>query len=343
MSGFRVRWCQLAFVGLVLLAGCFRSARHGDDERTCECCGTEVRVGAEESCLSGVCDPYCLHRPPTDAGMDAPVYDAPPLHCDCCGTAVLTTDGVCSEEICAPYCACELVRSELTEVDFVRAGSPASIRTMVRGCFCGERLECEVAVDERSRRIEMRTTMCVPDLLCDGCMDLETECAIPELSEGRWSVMINGDWAYELDALPPDLLPERLDDVLVTHAPVDEECGIVWPPEAYDPFFACITPEVRTGEEFAISVYDECAPEFCGHRGGHCKVTVLENVITVSPHRTFTECDIAACPPVCETREDVCWVPPLPEGGYNVVIGGDIRGRLLVTDTPAPSEACGPP
>lgn len=335
----------LLWVLAVSVAGCFRSNRAADDEPvTCECCGVEVEVESRRECMFGACDFYCIHGP--DAGVDAALADAGTdagAECDCCGTPVPAGPGGCTAELCAPHCGrCELQRTELTEVDFVRAGSPTSLPTHIRGCFCGESLTCEVSVDEGSRTIDMRTTLCRPDLLCDACHDLETGCEVPALAEGRWSVRVNGDWAYDLDAIPPDIHPERLDAVLVTHAPVDEACGIVWPPERYEPYFACITPEVETMREFAIQVWDECAPLECGHRGGHCKVTVLDGVITVTPHRTFTECDIAACPPVCMPREDVCWVPPLPAGDYEVRIPGETRGRVRVTDMPSPSEACAP-
>mgnify|MGYP000164157689 CR=1 FL=1 len=343
MGSTRANVRQLVLAFAVLASGCFRT----QSETSCECCGTTVAISPGESCSLGVCDSYCGFVP--DAGPDG----SHPIVCDCCGTNVSTTSGTCWDGTCDPYCgfvpdagvdapdagACEPLAPELTAFDHIPANTATRVQVRKPGCFCGETLHCDVALSG-GRTIDLTTTMCTPDLLCDGCNELQTGCDLPPLEEGTWTVRVNGLVAHELTVVPEDIRPEMA-EVFVTHADRDR-CGLRWPPEDYVPYGACVDPEVHAGLPFAVRVFDECASEVCGNRMGSCEVTVFDRVVRVRARRTVTECDMAACPPVCEPRTDVCWVPPLANGRWTLQFG-DVSMPFEAVDDPSPAEACGPP
>lgn len=141
----------------------------GPPPTTCDCCGTEVPVGPGESCLAGVCDPFC-------SGLDC-VPEPADLLCD---FSHITANRPSSVPISKQGCFCEgHVTCSATVVGDHQLALATSSCT-----------NPDVDCDE-----------CVPFL--------EGTCDLPPLDEGTWQIDVNGQPSFQLEVTPEDVLPER--------------------------------------------------------------------------------------------------------------------------------------
>lgn len=322
------RLCRFApLLGLVLpLAGCFDthggtpaplvdggSVDGGSGGGTCDCCGTPVGIGPGETCLSGVCDPYC--------GIVHP--DAGP----------------------GPSCAAEPASIDLACFSHVTAGRPFELPVLIGGedgCFCGEEVTCAARVESEGVLV-LETGLCPGLAICEACNPFVAgTCALPPLDAGTWRVRVNGTDAWELEVTSPDVLPER-GAQCVRRADDGGACGNAFPPSEYAPSRACHPSGAYVGERVPIRVVDPCGG--CATVAGPCEVSVFDDVIRVHAERVSIGCDVD-CPAICTEREDVCWTPPLEAGTWTVVFDGlvttDDRPPTTITVAGAPpgGEAC---
>lgn len=340
-----------ASLALTLAAsGCFRSSSTGgdDDPRSCECCGTRVEVAEGESCLSGVCDPYCLFRP------DGGAPDGGATHvCSCCGTDVeVPADQPCELGVCDPYCLgldCEeRALDAICGYSHVVAGSRQELPVLFGSpsggdCFCPELLQCEATIVEDGV-LELSTQICTePGFFCEACMPfVEGSCSLPPLTEGTWKVTMDGVDAFELGVSSPDVLPEWGRSCDTPAATADEGCGVVWPPRAANADSVCHPASAYAMDRVPIEVTHDCPP--CYAAAGPCEIDIFDDVIRVRPTTLDAACDIT-CPPVCNERVDTCLTPQLPEGTWRVQVAGldGYESTIEVGElTGGPTVTCGP-
>lgn len=286
----------------VLVSGCSRShdARGGDE--ICDCCGTPVSIGPEETCSGGACDPYCGIVPPPDAGPDAGApdgggIDAGPLEC--------------------PEHALDLA----CDVDTIVAGAPQTISVFVGGdgaCYCGETIECRARVTG-PRALAIETGLCADGPLCDACLPfIEGRCELPSLEAGTWEVDLNGRPGFELHVLEPGVAPEWGETCIRRGGALDV-CAPTWPPDATVVDQACAPAGVLAGTPVPIELTQTCASA-CNAMGP-CEVAIFDDVVRVTPSTWNPSCDIS-CPAVCEMRVETCHTPPLPAGTWRVFVEG---------------------
>ncbi len=348
---FRVTVAALGVLALTVLAGCFRSKMTGDT-RSCECCGTSVEIGADESCFAGVCDPYCGRvdlGPMTDAGPDG----GPTHICSCCGTDVeVPLTERCELGVCDPWCltreCTERAVDALCDYSHVTAGLAQDMPILFgdlsgEDCYCGETVSCwaEIVGDGV---LELNAEVCQePGFTCEACNPfIEGRCRLPELTEGVWTVRNDGVEAFQLNAISPDVLPEWGRSCDGRANPSDDGCGTLWPPSEARPDQVCHVQAAYVGERVPLEVTHACPT--CNAAAGPCEVDIFDDVIRVRTSTLEPSCDIT-CPPFCEERTDTCLTPPLPEGTWRVQVRGldDYESTIVVGAVgPPPGVICGP-
>lgn len=346
---FRVTVLALALVALTLLAGCFRSKT--GDTRSCDCCGTTVEVGLDESCFEGACDPFCGRvdlGPMTDAGPDSGATHI----CSCCGTDVeVPVTERCELGVCDPWCltgeCTDQAVDALCGYSHITAGVAQEIPVLFGDlagddCYCGETVSCWAEV-LAGGVVDFHTEVCRdPGFDCEACNPfIEGTCSLPALTEGTWTVRNDGVDAFQLDVISPDVLPEWGPTCQSRAHSTADGCGTLWPPSAARPDMLCHAQSATIGERIALEITHGCPP--CNAPAGPCEVEITHDVILVKTSTLDPACDIA-CPPFCEERTDTCLTPPLPEGAWQVRVDGldDYESTLVVGATGSPGVICGP-
>jgi len=331
---------ELRVLAVFVLAGCFGSHGRGDDPdppplgAMCNCCGVEVEAESEEACAFGVCDPYCLFPPP------------PTQTCDCCGTDVeIPESDSCDDGYCDGLCpppplsTCEPRPIDLLCYDHFRANTPQTLEVRLGShdsCYCGKTVECTASVLEDGV-LELSTSLCAGDLLCDGCFPfVEGTCEIPSLSEGRWEVRVNGEPAFDVGVLPEDVIPERAPTC--SRRAETPLCEDTWPPtELAGGISTCHAAGAYAGQPLAIEVTDHCGG--CGTVAGDCDVMLLDGTVVVRPSAIHETC--VDCPAICEERTQICTTPPMPAGVWRVEVRGATGDTEVVVsdgDEPPPDS-----
>ncbi|MGF1468639.1 MAG: hypothetical protein ACFCGT_21145 [Sandaracinaceae bacterium] len=186
-------------------------------------------------------------------------------------------------------------------------------------CYCGEGLGCAAAVDESTRTLALTSTMCA-EAVCTLCHPFVTRpCRLPPLTEGRYAVTVNGEYAFDLEA----------SDAPATSGPV-ERCHTRARPDR----FGC-TPTAATRP---APVREVCHPTriegraptnvratadclLCPESLGPCTVTRTAMAIDVEVLAMDTTCP-GGCSAACASREMACVLPPLPPGTYTLRVSG---------------------
>ncbi len=243
--------------------------------------------------------------------------------------------------------SCPTADVDLACFSHLTAGTPQTITVAVGGegaCFCGERISCHAAIGGEPRTLELTTGLCADGALCDGCFPfVESTCTLPPLTEGEWTVRVNGAYAFDVDVAPRGTLVEP-GAACLRRATRDDYCGVVPPPYLGMYSLVCHSTFAYPDTRVPVRVTDSCGG--CGVAAGPCRVDVFDDVIRVRPSSLSLGCDFD-CPAVCEPREDVCWTPPLAPGSYRIRVEG-IGGyeSTLSVGTPHdpidPDEICGP-
>ena len=214
-------------------------------------------------------------------------------------------------------------------------------------CYCGEFVGCNVSIRRDPSgdvtAIDLSTSVCAGDLLCDGCFPyIEGRCHVPALPSGSYPVWIEGARAFDLRVEEDGFVgEEQCTRVAEFDRPA---CGPVsWPPERHEVGEVCHLAAIPTGFRPTIRVVDECAG--CDHLPGPCTVTLDESglapTLRVETTRTRSACGMA-CPDLCARLEHRCVAPDdLPLGRYEVIVNGRNLGTWIsVTDTPTSAEMC---
>lgn len=309
----------------LLLAACGDSFTIGGDD-TCDCCGTEVSISSGETCFSGVCDPYCGIVQEDAGAADAGAADAGAPDCPMADPRAL--DVICPS--------------------LVRAGEPTTIPIAIGGdggCYCGERIDCEVRRGDEPNTLELRANVCIDGPLCEACFPyIESTCTLPALEEGRWTVRDRGETAFTFDVVSPDVMPEWGLECVSARGEDALGCGLTWPPtEPLQASRACHPGGVFAEQRVELTVTDGCGT--CGTTPGPCEVEIFDDVLRVRPSRVESMCDIG-CPAVCMEVDSTCTTPPMPAGVWRVFVGDvEIGTQLFVSgpgdEPPDPDEVCG--
>jgi len=296
----------------LLALGCFRSSggesdaggradAAGRDAGTelCNCCGTLFEAPAFSDCR---CERFC----PGDAGVDAP-----PLTCP-------------SERI------------DLACYGFLAEGRDNALELLVGGdggCYCGENIECRATVVAPGR-LAIETAVCPG--LCEACFPFggPMRCELPPLTEGVWSVSVNGAPAFTTNVAPAGVAPERGE---ICHRVADQDDCAELPSRPFEASRLCVSSGGFPDERVAIRVVDPCGG--CGTVRGECRVETFDDVVRVRPERLGISCDVD-CPAVCIEREDVCWTPPLPAGTYRVMLEGSDESLTISVGGGTADDQC---
>jgi hypothetical protein len=325
----------------LLALGCFRSSSGGDDggvhvdagRMDCDCCGTSVTPSPRESCAT-TCAPFCG----PDAGTEL---------CNCCGTLVEVPAGDGCGLHCDPFCpgdagvdapplTCPSERIDLACYGFLAEGRDNALELLVGGdggCYCGETIECRATVVAPGR-LAIETAVCPG--LCEACFPFggPARCELPPLTEGVWSVSVNGAPAFTTNVGPAGVAPERGE---ICHRVADQDDCAELPSRPFEASRLCVSSGGFPDERVAIRVVDPCGG--CGTVRGECRVETFGDVVRVRPERLGISCDVD-CPAVCIEREDVCWTPPLPPGTYRVMLEGSDESLTLSVGGGTADDQC---
>jgi len=226
---------------------------------------------------------------------------------------------------------CPLARADFTCLSsfIVEPGRAFELPIAFDGCFCCSEAQCAVRVDSASRRLELTTARCPDPCDCDVCQaGPSTGCQVPALDPGFWTVVVNGEEAFDLPVqFDSGLLPPP--PTCVSYAEGDA-CGED-PSIASATDFArlCVESQPDPSDPPTLRLDSLCAR--CGDLDGTCSV-LLEPRLTddlprggelrVTGTSFSTRCDIA-CASYCIEHSRRCAIPELRAGDlYRVWLGG---------------------
>lgn len=243
--------------------------------------------------------------------------------------------------------ACPLVRADATCLAswLVSPGVPFTLPVTFDTCGCCVESECRVEVTsvEGTPTLRLTTTLCPDPCDCSICRTPEASCAVPALSEGAWSVVVNGAPAFTLPVFadsglvpPPPACATYAepDGCSVSQRPLDES--------GWRPAEVCVSEELREGiPQTVVTAVSDCWP--CGDLEGQCLARLEPRFtddlppggeIRLGPTHFATECDVD-CPAVCMEHEQRCILPPLRPGDfYRVWADGEPMLSFFAGDAP---------
>ena len=194
-------------------------------------------------------------------------------------------------------------------------------------CGCCTEAQCAVRVDGASRTLDVTTALCDGSAVCDcdGCESPVATCEVPALSEGIWTVQVNGSAAFTL--------PVRVDSGFAPTPPACVDFAAPSSCSESSPLpgtprrtrLACVSSTVRGGGGtfggHVLEVTDECGgcalESTCTVRLEPRLTDDLPNggELYVDVNEYFDSC-AGACPPVCTEVTRVCELPPLVTGDF---------------------------
>lgn len=313
--------CQGVLLAVLpLTAACFLS--HGDDD-------PRPARGDDAGPPPSMRD--ASPAPVRDAGPP-PRWDAGPSPRDAGTPSDCFTDPIPAriDRACVP-----------TDTGFAPAGSNFNLDVALDGCFCDGAVYCAASLAEDGV-IELETTQCPDSADCDSCIpSLTTSCAIPPLTAGIWTVLVNGTPAFDLRAMvgEPGLVGRRVCHDVAPDAEGSFICP--WPGDfEASSTETCHPVEARPGRPVPIRVTDTCGG--CFDVEGSCEVAVSLNDITVTPRTRSCDCPVCgACAEVCGRTEVTCHTPPLEPGVYTVrTPTAETTLEVSADASHTPSEIC---
>jgi hypothetical protein len=194
------------------------------------------------------------------------------------------------------------------------------------GCYCGEQLLCDVNVRRgpglSPAIIELTSTICDGDLLCDGCFPhLDGGCRVPALPAGDYRVTMNGEEAFLLTL--PMWRSDTQAQVSLTPAPPVPD-GLICPWESTTVRGVsqlCAPAEVIADTSALIKVTMGCGS--CFDEPADCVITQEGMRLIVDARTRSCDCPVCgACADVCVPVEVSCRLPPLSPGTYTLDANG---------------------
>jgi hypothetical protein len=214
---------------------------------------------------------------------------------------------------------CPLARAEWAcfESFLIPPDRPFELPLSIDACDCCPMSECAVTVDAASRMLRATTTLCPGLCDCVACNPAVARCQVPGLSQGVWTVEVNGTIAMRLPvADDPGLVPSP--PACVDFAEADACTGEgVLEGSRQRASRVCVTSGFD--DRLVLRIDDDCGT--CD-REGPCTVTAEPRLtddlppgtdLRVVASRFFGACD-GACPPACFETSRTCVIPPLPPG-----------------------------